>query len=236
MLAVGSHRVVCGLLLAALAVMTGCGGGHPAAGTGAEGDAGWRVQALKGQAIIVRDGKQTVVTPAHASALRAGDHVQTEAGAEAVLILGDQVHLLGSATELSLDAGGSPVSPGGSVAGPESVNLIAGLVNFFIPARADPRKFRATTDTVVASVKGTVFTLEIAGDEVRVTVVSGRVDVAARTAGSPSSGETVLTANRRARIADGKVTDEALPDDQVRRLKSDLFLKKERLKIDLAQF
>lgn len=209
-----------------LAGLTGCGGDADRA-VAASGE----LHALKGDVRWIRGAESHELAPDQGSLLAQGDRVVTGPGGEAVITWGGQVHVMSERSELGFDA----MRDGSPALGPTEVSLLKGSASFFLPRSTPPRRFQVRTKSLIAGVKGTVFTVAETASGSRVTVLRGEVDVSPVGSKDPSGARPVAT-KQWAHLVAGQVTVEPLGEEEAARMQGDLLLKQGRLKLDLVHF
>jgi ferric-dicitrate binding protein FerR (iron transport regulator) len=192
-----TRRFLCALLILALVPQTACreSSKAPASGT---------LMVREGSATIVIAGQSQVVAAQKTAAVPLGAVVKTAPGGRGVVKWGDQLHSLEPDTELRFDA---PASDG-SEKGVSKVELVRGLVTFFLPKgeASKPYKFQAGCGTIVAAVKGTIFRVDARARDLGVQVLAGAVSLFRRDGpGAEPAGDPVLevTPDKRAIVPDG---------------------------------
>lgn len=212
------------LFMILVALSTGGCGTSPAPTTPS-----YRLQVSRGTAAIQRGAESIPVAPGSPVPAQVGDVITTGPDAQAVLSAGDQLHVLGAQASLRVDR----AQPAGTGEGLSAVTVVSGLVNFLIPVKARPQQFQASTSTVAAIVKGTIFSLEARGDETFVTVFRGQVDVQAAPSGQALRS---LTVDQRVRVAGGAAADAPLDPVAAATAKSELLSLLGSLKAEISQF
>lgn len=211
-------------LVLTVAVLTaGCGGGAP-------GAPAFRLQVSRGTAAVQRGAETIPVASGATVNVQATDVITTGSDSQAILTAGDQMHVLSAQASMRVDRAQTETEGKGLAA----VTVLAGLVNFFIPVKARPQQFQASTSTVAAIVKGTVFSVDAAGPETRVAVHRGQVDLHAGNA----EGQLLrsVTVDQRVTVKDGQAKDDALSPAAAAQVKMDLLTLMGVLKIDLSHF
>lgn len=164
-----------GLVLYVLTLgATGCGDSSHRSG----GTAGAKLVAKAGKVELERAGAEKITVQLKQPVdIQPGDKVYAEA--DAVAIISDQGHIvqLGhktKATVLQYKAPSRQKESDPSMV----VHLVEGMADFMIPPnekKLNGDRFRAESNSVIAAVRGTQFTMEIDGDRARVQVNEGVV-------------------------------------------------------------
>jgi hypothetical protein len=133
--------------------------------------------AVHGTVTLTHLGKSMTLTEKQSAPLHAGDSVAAGAASEAVIESAGHVTYLRENGHLMLV---SP-APRAREDAPMRVELFRGLATFLVPRAEKPAdyRFEAVTNSVVAAVKGTRFTVEATADRTRIAVTSGSVDLLA---------------------------------------------------------
>lgn len=160
-----TRRFLCALLVLSLVPQTAC--------RDSKATASGTLMVREGSATIVIAGTPQVVAAQKTAEVPLGAVVKTAPDGRAVVRWGEQLHSLEPDTELRFDA----PSPDGSEKGVSKVELVRGLVTFFLPKGEAGKafKFQAGCGTVVAAVKGTIFRVDGRTRDLNVDVLRGTV-------------------------------------------------------------
>lgn len=133
-----------------------------------------------------------------------GAMLETDANGTAVVNWGQTSQILQKSTTLTFLA--TSKTPGYGVS---KVELLKGVASFFLPKADSPEfKFQASSHSIVAAVKGTMFqmTVDAGDDSARVETMRGTVFVFARSDGAKASDEKPSdTADKLATVEKGDV-------------------------------
>jgi hypothetical protein len=145
-----------------------------------------KVAQLEGEATRTPAGGTAEALQA-GSAIEVGDEVEVKAGGNLALLLTDESTLvLAGGSKLKVDEA--------SFAGLDRQSFSARLLVGTVWAKVkkavagSPAKFDITTERAVAGVRGTTFQVEVEGEETRVDVEEGLVEVA-QSEGAPGPGQ-----------------------------------------------
>jgi len=202
--------------------VAGCGGGSRESAS--SGRALGKLQVIKGSVTLTRGQGVLEIAAGAETNVSFGDVLKSRAETDAVVTAGRQVHLLKENSELRFE----------SMAGEGTrVHLLQGIATFLLPPTPDKRSpFEAVSNSVVAAVKGTIFRFGTSGTEVQVTVLRGEVEVQAGKDGPIK----LVKATDRVVARLGKIDSAPILPDEVSKIRTEILLKKQALKIDVATF
>lgn len=213
------------LLVTMILFTLGCGG---AAEESAAKRSPGKVQAVKGSLEIVRGTETIAVAAGQSQELQVGDTLRTAADGEAVIVSGPHVQVIGPDSETKLEGADEETGR------PSKMSLLKGFATYLFPPANDKKvRFEASTSTVVAAVRGTIFQVKIEGTESRVSVVRG--EVAVRPPGTEGDG-TSVKASQTAVTESGEIKVDVLPPADADAIRTDLMKRRTDLGIDISTF